>query len=95
MDPNHHVHPPRAHPSGTHDGRHEGQDVVYHSNGNSPIGNSNPTTHKKTTDYLSGPWLMVLVFIILLVVVISTAIAMVYFKRKHQMTKELGHLSGK
>ncbi|KAH8327288.1 hypothetical protein KR074_009350 [Drosophila pseudoananassae] len=93
MDPNHHVHPPRAHPSGTHDGRHEGQDVVYHSNGNSPIGNNNPTTHKKTTDYLSGPWLMVLVFIILLVVVISTAIAMVYFKRKHQMTKELGHLS--
>ncbi|XP_043641431.1 protein sax-3 isoform X2 [Drosophila teissieri] len=93
MDPTHHVHPPRAHPSGTHDGRHEGQDLTYHNNGNIPPSDINPTTHRKTTDYLSGPWLMVLVCIVLLVLVISAAISMVYFKRKHQMTKELGHLS--
>jgi len=98
MDPTYHVHPPRAHPSGTHDGRHEtGNDFTYQSNGmaNTEPNNANPTTHRKTTNFLHGTWLMVLVIIVLLVVVVSTATAMVYFKRRHQMTKELGHLSGK
>ncbi|EDW74310.1 uncharacterized protein Dwil_GK21847 [Drosophila willistoni] len=99
MDPTHHVHPPRAHPSGTHDGRHEGgQDFTYHNNGlaagNQPTtGNSNPTTHRKTTEYLPNTWFMILVIIILVAVVVATAIVMVYFKRRHQMTKELGPLS--
>ncbi|XP_022231889.2 protein sax-3 isoform X1 [Drosophila obscura] len=96
MDPTHHVHPPRAHPSGTHDGRHqEGQDFTYHNGmgGIQPNSDTHPTTHRTSSDYLPAIWLMVLVVIILLVVVISTAIAMVYFKRRHQMTKDLGHLS--
>lgn len=98
MDPTYHVHPPRAHPSGSHDIRHDaGNDFTYHSNGmaNTEPNNANPTTHRKTTTYLQGTWLMVIVIIILLAVVVATATVMVYFKRRHQMTKELGHLSGK
>ncbi|XP_060653021.1 LOW QUALITY PROTEIN: protein sax-3 [Drosophila nasuta] len=96
MDPTYHVHPPRAHPSGTHDGRHEtGNEFTYQTNGMANIepNNANPTTHRKTTSYLHGTWLMTLVIIVLLIVVVVTATAMVYFKRRHQMTKELGHLS--
>ncbi|KAM8711248.1 hypothetical protein ACLKA7_000395 [Drosophila subpalustris] len=96
MDPTYHVHPPRAHPSGTHDGLHEtGNDFTYQTNGmaNTEPNSANPTTHRKTTNFLHGTWLMVLVIIVLLVIVVSTATAMVYFKRRHQMTKELGHLS--
>lgn len=98
MDPTYHVHPPRAHPSGTHDGRHEsGNDFTYHTNDmvNTEPNNANPTTHRKTTVIPHGTWVMVLVIIILLIVVISTATVMIYFRRRHQMTKELGHLGGK
>ncbi|XP_030384550.1 roundabout homolog 2 isoform X2 [Scaptodrosophila lebanonensis] len=93
MDPSHHVHPPRAHPSGTHDGRHEGNDFTYQTNGMVNHDPTNPPTQRKTTNFLHGTWLMGLVIIVLLVVVVSTATAMVYFKRRHQMTKQLGHLS--
>ncbi|XP_017959892.1 protein sax-3 isoform X1 [Drosophila navojoa] len=96
MDPTYHVHPPRAHPSGTHDGRHEsGNDFTYHTNGmvNTEPNHANPTTHRKTTVIPHGTWLMVLVVVVLLIVVASTATVMIYFRRRHQMTKELGHLS--
>ncbi|XP_033251435.1 protein sax-3-like isoform X3 [Drosophila miranda] len=96
MDPAHHVHPPRAHPSGTHDVLHqEGQDLTYHNGMGDihPNSDTHHTTHRTSSDYLPGIWLMVVIVIILLGVVFSAAIAMVYFKRRHQMTKDLGHLS--
>ncbi|XP_037954600.1 protein sax-3 isoform X2 [Teleopsis dalmanni] len=95
MDPAHLVHPPRAHPSGTHNGipgHSEGGHFAYHPNG-MPDDAATTTTHRKSTTVVHETWFMALVIIMLLAILISAAAAMLFFKRRHKLTKELGHLS--
>lgn len=104
MDPAHLVHPPRAHPSGSHSSitGHsangvEGGHFGYHPNGAAlpPDDAATTTTQRKSTNVVHETWFMALVITMLLAILISAAAAMLFFKRRHQLTKELGHLSGK
>lgn len=104
MDPTHLVHPPRAHPSGSHSGlagSHghpagagvDGGHYAYHPAG-MPDDAATTTTHHKSTNVVHQTWFMVLVIVFLLVIFFVTVGVMVFFKRRHKLTKELGHLSG-
>ncbi|XP_049308729.1 protein sax-3 isoform X1 [Bactrocera dorsalis] len=103
MDPTHLVHPPRAHPSGSHSGiagSHghpagagvDGGHYAYHPAG-MPDDAATTTTHHKSTNVVHQTWFMVLVIVFLLVIFSVTVGVMVFFKRRHKLTKELGHLS--
>ncbi|XP_067632868.1 protein sax-3 isoform X2 [Eurosta solidaginis] len=103
MDPTHLVHPPRAHPSGSHNGvagSHghpgtpgvDGGHYAYHPAG-MPDDAATTTTHHKSTNVVHQTWFMVLVIVFLLVIFFVTVGVMVFFKRRHKLTKELGHLS--
>lgn len=102
MDPAHLVHPPRAHPSGSHSsitghtGPGEGGHFAYHPNGvaGMPDDAATTTTQRKSTTVVHETWFMALVITMLLAILVSAAAAMLFFKRRHQLTKELGHLSG-
>ncbi|KAM7342001.1 roundabout guidance receptor 1 isoform 2-T7 [Cochliomyia hominivorax] len=98
MDPTHLVHPPRAHPSGSHSSitghAGEGGHFAYHPNGSGmPDDAATTTTQRKSTTVVHETWFMALVITMLLAILISAAAAMLFFKRRHQLTKELGHLS--
>ncbi|XP_065367067.1 roundabout homolog 2 isoform X1 [Calliphora vicina] len=98
MDPAHLVHPPRAHPSGSHSSitghAGEGGHFAYHPNGaGMPDDAATTTTQRKSTTVVHETWFMALVITMLLAILISAAAAMLFFKRRHQLTKELGHLS--
>ncbi|XP_073845114.1 roundabout guidance receptor 1 [Musca autumnalis] len=101
MDPAHLVHPPRAHPSGSHSsvtghtGAGEGGHYAYHPNGvaGMPDDAATTTTQRKSTTVVHETWFMALVITMLLAILVSAAAAMLFFKRRHQLTKELGHLS--
>uniref|UniRef100_W8BH41 Roundabout-2 n=1 Tax=Ceratitis capitata TaxID=7213 RepID=W8BH41_CERCA len=104
MDPTHLVHPPRAHPSGSHSGiagshghpggagAMDGGHYAYHPAG-MPDDAATTTTHHKSTNVVHQTWFMVLVIVFLLAIFFVTIGVMVFFKRRHKLTKELGHLS--
>lgn len=99
MDPAHLVHPPRAHPSGSHSSitghAGEGGHFAYHPGGaGMPDDAATTTTQRKSATVVHETWFMALVITMLLAILISAAAAMLFFKRRHQLTKELGHLSG-
>ena len=95
MDPAHLVHPPRAHPSGSHSGHSgDGGHYGHHPNSMMPDDAATTTTQRKSNTVVHEPWFMALVVTMLLAILALAAAAMLFFKRRHQLTKELGHLSG-
>lgn len=79
MDPAHLISPPRAHPSGTGNGE---IDMDEHH-------------QRHQQNIIHETWFIIITVIILLLFSSMAGIAMVFFRRKHQIKKEIGHLSGK
>lgn len=78
MDPNHLVTPPRAHPSGS-------------------AANSLDDHHqqrKQPQSLIHEPWFIVLISIVVLLFSFIATVGMIFFRRRHQITKEVGHLNG-
>lgn len=49
----------------------------------------------QTSISLHDPWLIVLISIIVLVFSFIATIGLIIFRRRHQVTKDIGHLNGK
>lgn len=79
MDPSHLVTPPRAHPSGS-------------------AANSIDDHHqqrKQPQSLIHEPWFIVLISIVVLLFSFIATVGMIFFRGRHQITKEVGHLNGK
>lgn len=79
MDPNHLVTPPRAHPSGS---AANGLDDHHQQ-------------RKQPQSLIHEPWFIVLISIVVLLFSFIATVGMIFFRRRHQITKEVGHLNGK
>lgn len=63
----------------------------------SGIGNGLDDHHhqrKQPQNMLHEPWFIVLISIVLLLFSFIATVAMIIFRRRHQITKEVGHLNG-
>lgn len=63
----------------------------------SGTGNSLDDHHhqrKQPQNMLHEPWFIVLISIVLLLFSFTATVAMIIFRRRHQITKEVGHLNG-
>lgn len=49
---------------------------------------------KQPQNMLHEPWFIVLISIVLLLFSFIATVAMIIFRRRHQITKEVGHLNG-
>ena len=56
---------------------------------------TNSDNPHKQPNIVHETWFLCLVIAMLVAIVFSVAAAMLFFRRRHQLTKELGHLSGK
>lgn len=50
---------------------------------------------KQSQSLIHEPWFIVLISIVVLLFSFIATVGMIFFRRRHQMTKEIGHLNGK
>lgn len=50
---------------------------------------------KQPQNLIHEPWFIVLISIVVLLFSFIATVAMIFFRRRHQITKEVGHLNGK
>lgn len=79
MDPSHLVTPPLAHPSGSANGLDD-----HHQQ------------RKQPQNLMHEPWFIALISLVVLLFSFIATVGMIFFhRRRHQITKEIGHLNGK
>lgn len=49
---------------------------------------------KQPQNVIHEPWFIILISIVLLLFSFISTVAMIFFRRRHQITKEIGHLNG-
>lgn len=50
---------------------------------------------KQPQSLIHEPWFIVLISIVVLLFSFIATVGMIFFRRRHQITKEVGHLNGK